>query len=618
MQKIFDRAMRHHNAGELDQALELYRKILRVEPDHPVVLNLAGVAAFQTGDATAAVEYLSKAVAAGPDHADAHYNYANVLSQLGRLQDSVERYRAALRLEPQHIDAHNNLAAVLRDLGRPDEALAHYRSLLALGVDFPEAHNSIGLVLTELGQLEAALASFQKAIAGRPDYPEAYNNMALALQDLGRMADAVASYGRAIAADPSYPKAHYNLGNALRAAGQLDEAAASYGRAIAADPGYALAHNNLGLAQQELGQIAAAKDSFRQAIARNGDYAVARANLGALSDDEGNVAEMERLIGEPDVATGDAIQLFFALGRVYEKNGAADKAFEHIVKGNQLKRGTLSYDIAVTQDSFDLTMETFDGAFFARHGAAGDASALPIFILGMPRSGTTLVEQILASHPLVHGAGELHEMGAIAAALPARTGTGQPYPACVEDVDEGLWAELGANYVDALSRRAPGKERVCDKMPGNFLRLGLIHQMLPNAAIIHCRRDAMDTCYSCFSLLFTDGQSFTYDMRELGLYYREYDRLMRHWQALLPGRILDVYYEDVVADLEASARRLVAHCGLEWDGRCLDFHQTERAVRTASLTQVRQPIYASSIGRWRRHERHLGPLIEALGPLAPK
>ena len=327
---------------------------------------------------------------------------------------------------------------------------------------------------------------------------------------------------------------------------------------------------------------------------------------------------MERLVGEPDVATGDAIQLFFALGGVYEKKGVVDKAFDHIVNGNRLKRGTLSYDIAATRDHFDRLIETFDGALFARHGTAGDASARPIFILGMPRSGTTLVEQILASHPAVHGAGELHDLGAIAAALPARTGASQPYPACVRGAGAGLWAELGKDYVDAVSRRAPGKRRVCDKMPDNFLRIGLIHLMLPNAAIIHCRRDAMDICYSCFSLLFTEGQSFTYDLTELGLYYREYDRLMRHWQAVLPGRILDVRYEDVVADLEGSARRFVAHCGLEWDGRSLDFHNTKRVVRTASLTQVRQTIYASSIGRWRRHEGRLGPLIHALGPLAQR
>jgi len=621
MQKIFDRAMGHHNAGELAQALKLYRKILEAEPEHPVVLNLAGVAAFQAGDGKTAVEYLAKAIAAGPEYADAHYNYANVLSQLGRLADSVESYHAALRLEPGHGDAYNNLAAVLRDLEMPEEALASYRKLLALGVASPETHHNIGLLLIELGQSEAALASFQSAIAGRPDYPEAYNNMALALQDLGRMAEAVASFDQAIAVDPTYAKAHYNLGNVRRAAGQLDAAAACYGRALAADPGYALAHNNLGLTQQELGQIAAAKDSFRRAIACDGDYALAWANLGALGGDDGdddNIVAMERLVGKPELAVGDAIQLQFALGRAYEKQGAADKAFDHVAEGNRLKRGTLNYDSAATRENFDRIIKTFDGTLFARHGATGDASALPIFILGMPRSGTTLVEQILASHPMVHGAGELHDLAAIAATLPARIGANQPYPAGVGEAGAGLWAELGADYVDGLRRRAPGKARLCDKMPGNFLHLGLIHLMLPNATIIHCRRAAMDICYSCFSLLFSEGQSFTYDLTELGLYYREYDRLMRHWHAMLPGRILDVRYEDVVADLEGSARRFVAHCGLPWDDRCLDFHATERAVRTASLTQVRQPIYASSIGRWRRHERHLGPLIDTLGPLAQK
>jgi hypothetical protein len=308
--------------------------------------------------------------------------------------------------------------------------------------------------------------------------------------------------------------------------------------------------------------------------------------------------------------------LHFALGRTAGKAGADAAAFGHFAAGNRLKRATLDYDGAATGDNFARAAAAFDAAFFARHQGAGDASALPIVIVGMPRSGTTLVEQILASHPEVHGAGELPELGALATALAARTGG--RYPECASAADAAAWGELGADYAAALAALAPDKARVCDKLPGNFSRLGLLRAMAPNAAIIHCRRDPLDTCYSCYSQLFAEGQPFAYEQTELGLYYREYEALMAHWHAVLPGRILEVRYEDVVGDLEGQARRLLEHCGLEWDPRCLEFHTTRRTVRTASLVQVRQPIYSSSIGRWRRHEKELAPLIEALGPLASR
>ena len=292
---------------------------------------------------------------------------------------------------------------------------------------------------------------------------------------------------------------------------------------MAADPDYVLAHNNLGLTLNELGRLAEAADSFRRAIAADRDYAPARINLANLDDgaaDAENIREMERLSGNPDLPPEDAAGLHFALGRAHGQRNGDDQAFGHILAGNRVKRAALNYDGVAMAEQFAAAAQVFDQAFLARRGDRGNPSDLPIFILGMPRSGTTLVEQILASHGEVHGAGELHEMRDIATTLPGRMGSQQPYPACVRDAGDEIWAELGSGYIEAVSRLAPGKRRVCDKMPGNFLRLGLIHLMLPNAAIIHCQRDAMDTCYSCFSLLFSEGQRFSYDLAELGDYYR--------------------------------------------------------------------------------------------------
>ena len=233
----------------------------------------------------------------------------------------------------------------------------------------------------------------------------------------------------------------------------------------------------------------------------------------------------------------------------------------------------------------------------------------------MPRSGTSLVEQILASHPAVHGGGELDDLGAIIDRLPASLASSKPYPACIADADATMLRGVGARYVAGLRALAPAAARITDKMPANTRHIGLIRCLLPGARIVHCRRDPLDTCLSCFTTLFTIGQDFSYDLAELGGYYRVYDGLMAHWRAVVPD-MLDIDYEDVVADLEGQARRLVDFCGLDWDDACLDFDKTERIVRTASSAQVRRPIHDASVARWKRYEAHLGPLIEALGPEA--
>ena len=296
----------------------------------------------------------------------------------------------------------------------------------------------------------------------------------------------------------------------------------------------------------------------------------------------------------------------------------ARRAFGCLARGNRLRRRAVKFDIAGAQDFHGRIAESFSDALLSRLAGAGASSELPIFIVGVPRSGTTLVEQILASHGDIHGAGEIEDMGPVASGLRRRLGLSQPFPECVAEVDVGRWREVGEAYAEALGRRAPSASRISDKMPHNYQIIGLIHLMLPNASIIHCQRDPVDTCLSMYRTAFEakSGPKYAYDLTELGGQYRLYDRLMRHWRAVLPGKVLDVRYEDVVADLEGSARRIVAHCGLEWSDACLDFHETDRPVRTASATQVRRPIYTSSIGRWRRYERHLGPLLRALGPCA--
>jgi hypothetical protein len=282
-----------------------------------------------------------------------------------------------------------------------------------------------------------------------------------------------------------------------------------------------------------------------------------------------------------------------------------------------MKRKRIAYDEAATLGLFDRLRSVFDRGLFEAHLGGGSRSSLPVFVIGMPRSGTTLIEQILASHPAVHGAGELSEFDRLAKQICDARGEAFRLPEGARALEPGDLLRLGESYAAGLQRLAPGAERVTDKMPANFLYAGLIHLALPHARIIHVLREPRDTCLSCYSKLFTEEQNFTYDLGELGRYYRRYTKLMTHWRDVLPdGRMLEIRYEDVIADLEGSARQLIEHCGLDWDPRCIAFHKSQRPVRTASAAQVRRPIYRTSLGRWRAYEPHLAPLLTELGVLA--
>jgi hypothetical protein len=310
------------------------------------------------------------------------------------------------------------------------------------------------------------------------------------------------------------------------------------------------------------------------------------------------------------LSVDDRIELHFALAKAYEDVGRPAEAFSQLLDGNALKRRQIAYNEANALGMFDRVRAAFTPELFRTWQNVGHPSPAPVFVIGMARSGTTLVEQILASHQHVFGGGELKHFEEAAQAILRKFGDTPTFPEAVSDMTDDDFSALGAHYLARIERLDPNALRITDKMPSNFVFAGLIHLALPNATIIHTIRDPVDTCLSCFSKLFMEGQDHTYDLAELGRYYRQYQALMAHWHTVLPpGRVLDVRYEDIVADLEGQARRLIAHCGLNWDPRCLDFHQTERPVLTASAAEVRQPIYNSSVGRWRVHEEALGALL---------
>lgn len=584
-QQILAEAVRHHQAGQLNEAERLYRQILALDSRHADSLHLLGVIAYQVGRYDSAIELITRAIAIDPAAAAYHSNLGNALKEQGKLS----------------------------------EAVAHYRQAIALKSDYPEAHNNLGNALLEQGRLEEAIASCRTAIALKPDYADAHNNLGIALREIGRFSEAVASSRTAVALRPDYPNAHNNLGNALQQLGRLDEAIVCYRKALDFRPGFADAYNNIANALIALGRLSEARDHLKRAIELSRASPAFYWNLGMtkrFTADDPDLAEMQQMAGDiAALGTNDKIHLHFALGKALADIGQHEQSFFHLLRANTLKRQQIDYDEGPTLALFERIRNVFTPELMRAKSGLGHPSTVPIFIVGMPRSGTTLVEQILASHHQVFGAGELSEFENALARVDE--GSTVPFPERVRSLSGGDLRQLGMNYLDAIAALAPGKARIVDKMPPNFRFAGLIHLALPNARIIHIRRDPRDNCVSCFATLFATGPLYSYDLSELGRYYRAYQALMQHWREVLPpAAMLEVRYEALVDDFEPNARRIVAHCELDWDDACLAFHQTQRPVQTASATQVRQPIYRTSVGRWEKLGSQLAPLLQALGQAA--
>ncbi len=642
----------HHQAGRSSEAEACYRNVLALQPNHADALHLLGVLAHQRGHSDLAVDLIRGALRHSRQNPVYLSNLAVALREQGEFDEAATTCRNAIRLKADFAEAHCTLGAVLRDQGKLADSIAASRLAIHYKPDLADAHSNLGGALGDSGKFDDAIAAYRQAIRLRPDVALFHFNLGATLHERRRFDEAVSEYRQAIRIKPDFAEAHSNLGATLRDQGKPDEAVAAQRHAIRIKPDLAIAHSNLGAALHDQGNLADAVAEYRQAILLKPDLDMAHGNLGSALIQLGRVSEgraalqraielaphrikhhrqlgeVERFIlGEPRLAaleelardtaklsTDDRIELHFALGKAYDDVARHADAFRYLMEGNTLKRQQISYDEAATLGLLDRIRTVFTAELIRASKNVGHPSSLPIFIVGMQRSGTTLVEQILASHPQVFGAGELKHFHAAMEGARAKLGGSAIFPEAILRMTNVDFYELGANYVASIRQLAPNASRIVDKMPGNFRVAGLIHLALPNAVIIHTTRDPIDTCLSCFSKLFAEGQNHTYDLAELGRYHRGYRKLMDHWLGVLPaGRIIDVSYEEVVADVEGQARRIVAHCGLDWDPRCLAFYETERPVRTASAMQVRQPVYDSAIGRWRPYEAFLGPLRAEFG-----
>ncbi len=577
--------------GRLARARRLYRMLVSELGDDGDALHWLGVLEQHLGRPAAARACLARAVTLDPGSAQRRYHLAEALRAAGEHGEALPHYEAALQREPLIADIWAGFAASLLALGRIDEAVESLERGRALA---PGDAGIAGLL-----RHACAEAAFQ---AGER------------LRRRHCRHDAAACYRRALELDPGHARALVNLGTCLEEEGHQAAAEELYARAAVVDPGLAEAPLNLGVARAVAGDRAAARLALERATAIRPSLGTAHYHLALLDDarrDPAVVPALERLLAAPGLADADRAELGFALARRLDRLGEHDRAWAALEAANAVRRRAEPFDADAHERLVEAMIRVLDRRVFATAEAARVESELPLLVVGMPRSGTTLVEQILAAHPDAYGAGERHDLRELARTV-ATASPGGSLAEAIAALDDDQGLEQGECYVRRLARLAPRARRVVDKLPGNYLRLGLLARIAPKARIVWCRRDPLDTCLSCWFQSFAAGQRFAYDLEALGLVHRLQERLMRHWRAVLPNPILELRYEALVAEPATEARALLAFAGLDWQPACLDAAARSGPIRTASLWQVREPIHDRAVGRWRHYARHLQKLAAAL------
>jgi tetratricopeptide (TPR) repeat protein len=560
-----------------------------------------------------AAEACARAIALDSNQTSAWRRLAAIELRRQRLAEACVAFENVVRLNPERAEAHSNFAGVLAMLGRYDTALAHAERAIALKPDFANPYVHAAFIEADRGNCEAALRWIDRIPGAEIRSAPILTARAEILIKFERYAAAYDNASDAAAKQPNYPDAQVCLGQVLSVFERDHEAMAALDRAIVLAPHNAEPVVRKGVLLMQLGRANEGLALLRHAQSLDTTSASVRymraAALDFLIDDE-DIEATETLLAGTVSAVSDRMQLHFTLAGAYLRNGKAKKAFPHLSEANRLKRSLITYDA----DAEDRRVADIIAAFpkpllQSPHSGLGEQA---IFIVGMPRSGSTLMEQILSSHPTIHGGGELIDMEVVV--QQRATAYGRPFPDFASSLSPTDLAAIGKDYLQRRKPLADGVRLGIDKLLSNRDYVGLIRLALPGARIIHCRRNPIDTGLSCYSKLFTIGHGFSYDLAEFARYYRGYETLMAHWRASLPSEsFLEINYEDVVEDIEAAARKMIAFCGLPWDPACLRFHENARPVRTASMSQVRQPLYRSSVGRWREVEDELKPLIAALG-----
>lgn len=572
MRSQLDTIIADYNRGDLNSALCSATALMR---DFAILNNVMGAINARKGDQQAAVKHFTMAVDSDPNLADAYNNLGVALKSLGRHQEAIEKYAKAIEINPTYAEAYYNMGNSLRDLGRREDAVAKYLEAVRIEPYHLGARNNLGIVLNRLERYDEAIEHFSKVIRASPGFYAAYNNLGLALKQLAREDEAQACFARALEIKPDYAEAVYNWGNLLFDLGRKDEALSKYTQAITIKPHFAEAYRSMSA-------------------------------LKRYDENDPHLAHIRAMIKRADISSDDRMHLHYALGKASEDLADREAAFKHYSAGNRLRKDFLRYSPDIERNLFRNLKSAF--ADTGPHQAL-DVTPMdqlpqaPIFIVGMPRSGTSLTEHILACHSQISGGGELMTLGK---AVTAEWSSGR--------VNNEQLRSIRQSYLEKMHARSAGERYVTDKMHMNYRMIGFICLAFPGAKIVHIKRRSIASCWSIFKYYFSDfGNGYAYDLEDIAEYYQGYMDMMAFWRERFPGAIYDLSYERLTEDQEQETAKLLAHLGLDFEQACIDFHESGRAVATISSMQVRQKLYKGSSDEWKKYEQFLGPLIERLG-----
>jgi len=606
------------NQGRLDEAESSQRFALQLDPDNSEMEeDLASVLAMkrQFGEA---VTHFQRAIRLEPARPLPYKKLGRALLSLGRGEEADEMFKAYLERDPRK----RLVAQAIEHLqqGRKDDGEKLLRDALREDADNVDAMRYLAsFMLNEKKSLEDAEALLRRATQLAPDYLEVWMLLGAVLLENARFSAAIPVFEEATRQAPENAETWGRLAQAQARSSLSEDAAASYARSLQIQPGIPVMQMGYGHSLKTLGDMEGALKAYREAIRLRADFGEvywSMANLKVFRFDDAEVRAMEVQLQREDLPAATRVHFCFALGKAWEDAGDYDRAWQYYHQGNQVQRMLVEHDPLEMQSRQDRILEVFSKEFLAEHEGHGCQARDPIFIVGLPRAGSTLIEQILASHSQVEGTLELPFLPKIASAIGRYRADRMQYPEAVREFHSRDWRAYGEQYLEQAGEfRITDKPRFTDKLPNNFPHVGLLHLILPNAVVINARRHPIDNCLGAYKQLFALGQNFTYDTFELAEYYRQYHKVIKHWHAVLPGKVLDVHYEDTVADLEGQVRRILEHCGLPFEESCLRFFENTRAVKTASSEQVRQPIFRDAVGRWRRYEPHINDWKEELADI---
>jgi tetratricopeptide (TPR) repeat protein len=604
-----------HQAGRVDEAEAIYRQVLKAAPNSGEALHLLGLVSHDRGDSARAMQFVQMALEAMPESAPVHLSLGNLLRASDQFDAATKSYRRAIALKPDFAHAHCNLASALNQRGLHEEAAESATRAVELMPGLAEAHFNHAAALAGRRRLVDAEATYRRVLALEPDNARTLTDLGQVLTELKRFDEAIGSLRRAAELQPENAGILLRLAATLILARDPEGSEAACRTAIDLAPDLPRAWSGLGTATRALGRFDEARAHYERALALDPELSDAHAGLaviGRLPSDEAQVSRLRTLAASPETEIEQRVWLSFALGTMLDNAGRYDEAFSSFAQGNTLLRERLAawgevYDHDALRRRVADLIESLTPEFYSAVEPDGNPSETPVFIVGMPRSGTSLVEQIAASHSRISAAGELRDLSSVCETVFVH-GKGRS----LEEMDPGLARRLADDYVAKLQRLGAGSARVVDKMPDNVLHLGVAALLFPGARVVFCRRDLRDISLSCYFHHFNESMAFAQDLADCARRALEIERLADHWRRVLPLRMHTIDYEALVADLEGESRRLIAFLGLDWEPACLEFHKTERPVLTASAWQVRQPLYSHSAGRWRHYQGHLGPLLQVL------